>query len=343
MQLLRIVLTAGALSASATAALAQAGADAFAGATIRILVPFDMAGTYGQYAQLAALHLRRHIPGSPTIIAQQMSGAGGLVMVNHLANVAPKDGTVAMIAPINIVQDGLLNPAAKYDPRGFEWIGRMMELVQLGVASEKSGVTSLADARLRTVSSGGSGATNPTVLSWHVLNMLAGTKFNVVSGYKGLPDSQLAWERGEIDAVMINWETIVERFHKPLEAGKIKVLFAYAGRSLPEIAGRPVLGDFGRNEIEKAFLRIYTVGAEIGRSVVLPKGVAADRIAVWRDGFARMLADPAFGADAKKRNLRFDPLDSTAISAIVARSMDLTPQTLAGVRTLFEKVIAAAR
>ena len=349
----RIILALSALCASTTLADAQtstaptssgqATGGVFAGSTVRILIPFDMAGTYGQYAQLAAQHLRRHLPGNPSVIAQQMTGAGGLVVVNHVANVAPKDGTVAMIPPINVIQDGLLHPSAKYDPRGFEWIGRMMELVQLGVATEKSGVASLEDAKTRSVSAGGSGTTNPTVMSWHILNMLAGTKFNVVSGYKGLPDSQLAWERNEIDAVMINWETVVERFQEPIKTGKIKVLFAYAGRSLPEIAGRPVLGDFGRNEIEKAFLRIYTVGAEIGRSVVLPKGVPADRVAAWREGFARMLADPEFAADTKKRNLRFDPLSSTEISAIVTRSLDLTPETLAGVRVLFDKVLDASK
>lgn len=339
----RFFLALAALFGWGNAALAQGVADPFGGATLRILIPFDMAGTYGQYAQLAAHHLRRHIPGNPSVIAQQMTGAGGLVMVNHLANVAPKDGTVAMIAPINIVQDGLLNPIAKYDPRNFEWVGRMMELVQLALASEKSGMNSLEDARKRTVSAGGSGATNPTVLSWRVLNLLAGTRFNVVSGYKGLPDSQLAWERGEIDAVMVNWETVEERFQEPLKSGRIKALFAYAGRSLPEITGYPLLTDFGRNDVEKAFLRIYTVGAEIGRSVALAKGVPADRLAVWRGGFDRMLADPEFAADAAKRRLRFDPLRSGEISDIVHRSLDISTDTLAGVKALFAQVLDAPK
>ncbi|MEQ1717942.1 MAG: hypothetical protein ABL907_18535, partial [Hyphomicrobium sp.] len=197
------------------AARAQSPADYFAGKTLRILIPFDIAGTYGQYAQLAAHHLRAHLPGNPTVIVQVMQGAGGGVALNHVFNVAPKDGTVAIIPAINMVQDSILNPLAKYDVAGFEWLGRMMELVQLGVASEKSGVMSLADATTRAVSAGGSGTTNPTVMSWNILNIMAGTKFNVVSGYKGLPDSQLAWERGEIDSVMLNWEHVVERYMEP--------------------------------------------------------------------------------------------------------------------------------
>ena len=331
------------LAWSAAPATAQTPAEFFAGKTLRILIPFDVAGTYGQYAQLASLHLRTHLPGNPNVIVQVMQGAGGIVALNHIANVAPKDGTVAIVPAINMVQDALLNPQAKYEVANFEWLGRMMELVQIAMASEKSGVSSLADAKLRVVSAGGSGTTNPTVMSWHVLNLMAGTKFNVVSGYKGLPDSQLAWERGEIDAVMVNWETVVERFMEPYKAGRIKPLFAYAGRSLPEIAGHPVMGDFGRTPVEKAFLRIYTVGAEQGRSFALAKGVPADRVAAWREAFDKMLADKDMRAEMEKRRMRFDPLSGADVQKLVMGAMDHSPETLKGVREIFDKVTGAQK
>ncbi len=321
-------------------ASAQTPAEFFAGKTVRIIVPFDIAGTYGQYAQLAAHHLRSHLPGNPSVIVQVMQGAGGIVALNHVYNIAPKDGTVVIIPAINFVQDALLNPQAKYEVAGFEWLGRMMELVQLGVASEKSGVMSLGDAKQRGVSSGGSGTTNPTVMSWRILNLMAGTKFNVVSGYKGLPDSQLAWERGEIDAVMLNWEHVVERHMEAYKAGRIKVLFAYAGRSLPEIAGHPLIGSFGRNPTDNAFLRIYTVGAELGRSFALAKGVPADRVAAWRAAFDSMLADTAMKAEMSKRGMRFDPASGVEVWRLVAKAMDFPPEMLPGIKAIFEQVIA---
>ena len=321
-------------------ASAQSPAEFFAGKTVRIIVPFDIAGTYGQYAQFAAQHLRSHLPGNPNVIVQVMQGAGGIVALNHVYNIAPKDGTVVIIPAINFVQDALLNPQAKYEVAGFEWLGRLMELVQLGVASEKSGITSVEDAKKRSVSSGGSGTTNPTVMSWRILNLMAGTKFNVVSGYKGLPDSQLAWERSEIDAVMLNWEHVVERHMEAYKAGRIKVLFAYAGRSLPEIAGHPLIGSFGRNPTDNAFLAIYTVGAELGRSFALAKGVPADRVAAWRAAFDGMLADPTMKAEMAKRGMRFDPASGVEIQRLVAKAMDFPPEMLPGIKTIFEQVIA---
>ena len=324
-------------------ARAQAPAEFFAGKTLRIIIPFDIAGTYGQYAQLAAHHLRAHLPGNPAVVVQVMQGAGGIIALNHVYNVAPKDGTVALMPVINMVQDAILNPQAKYDAAGFEWLGRMMELVQLAVASEKSGISSLSDAQRRAVSAGGSGTTNPTAMSWHILNIMAGTKFNVVSGYKGLPDSQLAWERGEIDAVMLNWEHVVERFMEPIKAGRIKVLYAYAGRTLPEIAGYPLIGNFGRTPVETAFLRIYTVGAELGRTFALAKGVPADRVAAWRTAFERMLADKELRAEMDKRRMRFDPLSGPDVQKIVARAIDYPPEMLPGIKAIFEQVTAGQK
>lgn len=320
---------------------AQSAAEFFAGKTLRIIVPFDTAGTYGQYALLAAHHLRAHLPGNPAVIVQSMQGAGGIVALNHVANVAPKDGTVVILPAINMVQDALLNPSAKYDMAGFEWLGRMMELVQLAMATEKSGIAALDDAKVRSFSAGGSGTNNPTVMSWNILNMMAGTKFNVVSGYKGLPDAQLAWERGEIDVVMMNWETVVERFMEPVKAGRIKVLFAYAGRSLPETEGRPVMGDFGRTPVEKAFLRIYTVGAELGRSFALAKGVPADRVAAWRTAFGRMLADKELRTEMERRRMRFDPLTGTEVEQLVASATQHSPATLQGIRAIFDQLLGA--
>lgn len=323
---------------------AQNAPDPFAGKTVRIIIGFDIAGTYGQYAQLAAQHLRRHLAGNPAVVVQQMPGAGGLVAVNHVANVAPRDGTVAMLPPINIVQDALLNSQAKYDPAAFNWIGRLMELVQIGVASETSGLRSLDDAKRRAVSSGGTGGTNPTSMSWQILNALLGTRFNVVSGYKGLPDATLAWERGEVDTVMMNWETAIDDRYAPgIKAGTIRPLFFYSATRLSEAGDLPVMAEMGTTEVEMAFMRIYTVAPAIGRSIALPPGVPADRVAVWRAAFEAMIADPEFKADVEKRKMRLDLMSGAALEAIVRKAAIHPQPTLSGVRAFYDKLAADAR
>ena len=124
-----------AIAVMLSTAAAQANDDFYAGKTVRIIIGTTTAGDYGAYAQLMAQHIGRFIPGKPTVIVQTMQGGGGLVALNHLAKIAPQDGTVLSLPHANIVQDGLLNPKAQFDPGQFQWIGRMTSALQVGVAS----------------------------------------------------------------------------------------------------------------------------------------------------------------------------------------------------------------
>jgi tripartite-type tricarboxylate transporter receptor subunit TctC len=326
---------------AAPAAIAQSPAEFFADKTVKIVIGFSTAGTYGQYAQIAARHIRKHVPGTPNVIVQSVRGGGGIVAINHLTHVAPKDGTTLIVMPINMVQDGLLNPQAKYDPRQFEWIGRLMELVQIGVASEKSGLATLADAKTKAASAGGIGASNPTSMNWKILNLMAGTKFNVVSGYKGLPDATLAWERGEVDTVMMNWETAVQRFDVQIKSGKVKPLFVYSNRQMPEVPkGLPALGEFGRNAVEKAFLDIYTVGPRFGRSLAMAAGAPPERLKAWREAFQKMLKDPEFLAEVKTRQMRHDPESGEDVAKYVTASMQYPKSVIDEAKKLYEKLLS---
>lgn len=332
------------LVAGATGVKAQTPEHFFRGKTVRLIIAFDTAGTYGQYSLLAARHLRKHMPGNPTIIVQSMPGAGGIVAINYVANVAPRDGSVLTMPPINMVQDGLLSPKAEFDPGKFHWLGRMMELVQIGVASEKSGIKKIEDAREKTFSAAGVGVTNPTSLNWHIINRLLGTKYNVIAGYKGLPDAQLAWVRGETDVVMMNWETAVQRYAQPIASGSVRILFTYSQdrlrdtSELPAAKDAPPIGSFGKTDIENALLRIFTSGPGIGRSLALYEGVPADRIAAWKSAFAAMLKDPEFLGDLKKAQMRFDPLSGDEMQAFISAAARIDRATLDGVKKLFNEI-----
>ncbi len=327
--------------------LAQSPAEFFANKTVRILIGFETAGTYGQYAMLASRHLRKHMAGTPTIVVQSMPGAGGVAALNYVAKVAPRDGTTLIVPPINMVQDGLLNPKVEYDPAKFDWIGRMMELVQIGVASEKSGISKLDDGKNRAYNAAGVGVTNPTSLNWHIVNKLLGTKYNVIGGYRGLPDAQLAWTRGEADVVMMNWETAVQQYAAPIAAGNIKILFSYTHgplknvQELPAAQGIPAIGSFGKNEVENALLRIFTSGPGIGRSLALYEGAPADRIAAWRKAFDAMVQDKEFLGDIQKAQMRFDPLNGEEIAAFVNAAARVSGETLEGVKKLYNEIIKA--
>ncbi len=333
-----LVTLAGLSLAMVGQAHSQDAAAFYAGKTVKIIIGFSPAGTYGQYSQLAARHIKKHIPGQPAVIVQSIRGAGGIAAMNNVANIAQQDGTTLITAPINIVQDGLLNPKAQYDPAKFQWLGRMMELVQLGIVSQKSGITKFEDAKAKAISIGGIGATNPTSMNWKIINTILGTKFNIISGYKGLPDATLAFTRGEVDGVMMNWETAEQQFPSELKSGKFKPLFVYSSGPVAEARGLPALGEIGRNEIQKAFLQIYTVGSKIGRSLAVYGNVPADRVAVLRKAFDAMLKDPEFLDEVAKRKMRFDPMNAEAVTKFVSASMQHSKETLQSVRAFYKKL-----
>jgi tripartite-type tricarboxylate transporter receptor subunit TctC len=331
-----------AIATVVSAAGAAHGSDDFyAGKTVRIIIGTTTAGEYGLYAQLMAQHIGKHIPGKPTVIVQTMLGGGGLVALNHLGKVAPQDGTVLSSPHINIVQDGLLNPRAQWDPGGFQWVGRVVSALQVGVATAQSNIRSLEDAKKREVVAGASGVNNPTGLNPRILNALAGTRFKMVTGYKGTGETRLAWERGEIEVMTVGWEHIVSRYGDQLRAKLIHPLYTY-GKQPPELAGIPTMTDFGRTDAEKAFLQIYSIGTEIGRTLAFPPGVPAERVAMWRTAFDRMLGDPEFKA-VVKGNIRLDPLDGATLAARVGAVVALPKDRIAQARVFYEKLLAEVK
>ena len=326
-----------------TAAAEPASDDFYAGKTVRIIIGTTTAGEYGAYAQLMAQHIGRFVPGKPTVIVQTMVGGAGLVALNHVARIAPQDGTVLSLPHANIVQDGLLNPRVQFDPARFQWIGRLASVVQVGVASRQSNARSIEDAKRRELIAGASGVTNPTGLNPRILNALAGTKFKIVTGYKGTSEARIAWERGEVDVVTTSWDGIIERYGDQLKAGQIHPLYIYGMTRPPELAAVPSITEFGRNDAEKAFLQIYTIGAEIGRAFAFPPGVPEHRVVMWRTAFMTMLDDPEFRRAVAKSNIRLAPLEGAALAASVAAVVGLPKDTIAQAAVFYERLLAEVR
>jgi tripartite-type tricarboxylate transporter receptor subunit TctC len=318
-------------------------ADFYAGKTVKIVFGTSAGGEYGLYSQLIAQHIGAHVPGKPTVIAQSMPGGGGLIALNYAANAAPKDGTVVSLPHINIVQDGLLNPNVRFDPRQFQWIGRVAHSVQVGVISSKAKVRSIADARTRELVAGGVGANNSTALNPRILNVMAGTRFKIVSGYKGTGDVMLAWERGEVDVVTTNWDLIVARYGDQVRAGLVHPLYVYATERQPIFPDVPLVTEFGRTDAEKAFLQIYGIAPAIGRALAFPPGVPAERVAMWRTAFTKMLDDPDFKQAVARGGIRLEPLDGPTLAASVAAVVSLPKDRIAQAAAFYERLLAEVR
>ena len=322
---------------------AQAPVDFYAGKTVRIVIGAAVGGEYGLYAQLIAQHIGKHVPGKPTVIVQSIPGAGGVIALRYAANAAPRDGTVILVPHVNIFQDGLLNCNAQFNPAAFQWVGRLTSQLQVGVISARSKVWSLADAKSKELIAGGTAANNPSALNARILNALAGTRFKIVTGYKGTHEAAIAWERGEVDVLTTSWHLITSRYGDKLKSGDAIPLYANATRRPPELAAVPLMTDFGQTEGDKAFLQIYAVGAEIGRSLAAPFGVPKDRMDIWRVAFLTMLDDTEFKAAISKGSIPTDPLAGEALASIVSNVSALPASTIASAGEFYDRMLAEVK
>ena len=331
-----LALLAG-LLASAPAA-AQSGGDFFRGRDVRLLIGAAPGGTYGLYAQLAARHMRQHIPGQPNIIMQNMPGAGGLVALNYSYAVAPKDGTLVHLIHAEVLYETLLTKDAKFNARDYLWIGRFADADSLVLATRQSGVKSLDIAKAREVTLGATGIANIYALAPMMLNRLAGTKFRIIGGYKGTADILIAIERGELDGAGVTLANALSLHGEKLRSGELAPVFAIAAKRLPDFPDVPAFTEFASGA-DRTLLDIYASVGTIGRALAYPPGVPDERLRIMREAFQKTLTDAAFQAEAKKLSAPVSPLSGEQIAAEVARVMSTPARDIEAARVLHEELL----
>ena len=335
-------LVAGALVAMVVsdAGRAQPVADFYKGKDIRVLIGAGVGGTYHLYALLAARHMRKHIPGEPTLTLLPLPGAGGITAMNHSYNVAPKDGTVMHLIHAEVLFETLLSPGVKFNAKDYHYIGRFADADFAGVVSKRSGVKTLDDVKKRQVTMGSTGRRSVTFLGPVMFNRAAGTQFKVITGYPGTSDIDIALERGEVDGVALSWAAVTTVHGQKYANGDIIPVFAVADGRMKPIPDVPSITEFGRDDGEKAFLGIYTSSGTIGRALALPPGVPADRVAALREAFEKTIRDPEFLAELKSKSILFDPMSGADLQAYVEKYMKTPAAQVEAAKKVYNELLA---
>ncbi len=295
------VVVASGLSASA--------ANAQDISRLTLIVGFSAGGNYDATGRLYARHFAKHLPGNPTIVVQNMPGAGSVQATNHIYNIAPKDGSMLGIVDGAILFQALFgNPAAKYDPRRFAWIGgRAPEFPQCAIMKAEL-PKSIEDARQREYVLGAAVGTR-TVNHPRMLNALIGTKFRLVTGFPGGAEITQAMERGEVDGWCgWSWGSIKRRQISWIKDGKMVLLVQTALRKSPDLPDVPLSLEFVKNEEDRGVMQTLVADTEIATPMIGPPGMEPARVDLLRKSFMAMLADKELLADANKVGLDIEPV-----------------------------------
>jgi tripartite-type tricarboxylate transporter receptor subunit TctC len=333
---MRTRLIAGLLAAFiSTAALADPVADFYRGKTITILIGVGAGGEYDLQARLVGKYLSRYIPGNPTVVEQNMTGASGLKMINYLAGVAPHDGTY-----IGMIQNGL--PAlqvvgldgVQFDAAKFNWLGAMAPVVETIAVWHTADVTTVDGARQKEIVTGSTARGSITYTFPQMMNELFGTKLKLVTGYTGGNEINLAMERGEVEARNNTWSSWKATRPDWLRDKKISVI-VQSGPRAPDLDA-PLVRDLATTDEQRSIVDLVFSGCALGRPLAITPGVPADRVATLRSAFDQAVKDPEFLADAKAANFDVDPIHGIDMQKTIAHILDTPPALAAKARHLLD-------
>jgi tripartite-type tricarboxylate transporter receptor subunit TctC len=330
LNLLAAWLGAIVLVMAAQGAAAQSVADFYHNKQIRIIIGYGAGGGYDVYARLVTRHMSRFIPGNPTMVPQNMPGAGTALAAQYLMHSAPQDGTVLATVGQNLPFDQIMDPkrGALFNTAEMNWIGNAIEDNNVIEVWSASGVTSIEDARTRQIVLGATAADGADALYPQVLNNVLGMKFKIIGGFPGGAEENLAMERGEVDGRGSNtMSSIRATTPRYLAENKIRIILQMGFERAPDLPGVPLMLDLARSQAEREVFEMISSGVRIGRPILTTPGVPAERLQALRDAFDATMKDPAFLAEAARAKLDVKPIPGVEVQKLV-ETMVAAPQDI---------------
>ncbi|MEA3024790.1 MAG: hypothetical protein QOF91_75 [Alphaproteobacteria bacterium] len=294
---------------------AQSVEEFYRGRSITILVGFTAGGGYDLYARLLGRHMGRHIPGNPTIVVQNMPGAGSMKAAQFVYGIAAKDGLTLATVSRGVVTDPLLS-GANIDPTKLTWLGTITSETSVCATWKTSPVKAWPDMFAREFSLGGSAVgADPDTFAL-ILRNVFGAKVKLVTGYPGGNDINLAMERQEVDG-RCGWSWTSLKSQKTW-LPQINVLAQFNLEKNPDLPDVPMALERAASDVQRQVLRLLIAGQYVGRPFFTSPDIPADRKAALRAAFDATMKDPQFLADATKLDLEISPIAAGPIDAFLA-------------------------
>jgi tripartite-type tricarboxylate transporter receptor subunit TctC len=321
MRAIRLVLAiAAGMAAAMSSASAQTAAEFYRGKTIELDIGTSAGGGYDTHSRILTRHMSKHMPGNPTIVPKNVTGAGGLRLANLLYNTAPRDGTTFGIILRAVPFEPLFgNKAAQFDASKFSWIGSAGSEVSICVAWHTTGVKTLDDLLTTELTVGSLGISSDLSIFPKIVNGVLGTKMKIVHGYPGGNEVMLAVERGELGGRCAwSWSAAKATRKSWLDEKKVNIFAQMALSKHRELPDVPFIMDRAKTDEDRAIFKLMFARQEFAWPYVAPPDVPADRVEALRKAFLDTMQDPAFRADAEKATLEIEPMSGADIQQLIA-------------------------
>ena len=317
------------------------GQDQFyRGKVARVIVGFPPGGGYDTYARLIARHMGKYVAGNPTIVVDNMSGAGSMISANHIYRVAKPDGlTIGHFIGGLFLQQILGKPGIEFDARKFEYIGAPAQDNFIMGLHKNTGITSLQQwiAVKTVVKFGGAGFGAGTDDLTAVARDVMGLPIQLVAGYKGTADIRLAFNNGEVLGITNSWQSTRSTWRTELDSGMLNILVQLSTKSHPELTKYPLPGDLIKtDEGRKIFQTVAQVHGASVRPFVLPPNTPKERVQMLRKAFVDTLNDGDFIAEAKKGNIEINPVNGEELAKSVQGVLQLEPSLVAKLKEILK-------
>ncbi len=332
----KFTLLAMAATLSPVTTSAQSAAEFYAGRTVTILVGSGPGGITDTSARIMGRYLEQYIPGTPTVIAQNMPGGGSVTMSNYINRSAPRDGLVLGYPLPGILTAQLMEPnRAKYDAREFTWIGSLFKATNVLSVLEPTTVRSIEDARDTEIIIGASGRGSPLYQFPAMTKALLGLPMRIITGYEGGSDITLAMDRGEVDGqgpALDYWE--ISRPHWLVEGNLVHLV--YIGPTDAERApGVPHLRELVSTPRHHQLVDFLEIGANLGWPLFAPPEIPTDRAAALQQAFAELTQDAEFAAAvAATMRAQLNPTVGDDLTAFVLEALQTPPEIVEEAKTI---------